>query len=237
MRKLLVFLIVLLVLVVGVDIAGRAIAESKAGEAIANQGNLSPAPDVNIHGFSFLWQAVGGDYGHITLSSQGLTAGKLVGITATADLYDVKLAISEAVSGNVDNLTATRADLTAAIPAAALSSAIGGAGLKVSAGAAGALRLSTTVEAGGQALPVTVDVKPTVTNSVLHLAGAKLVDSPAAVLPALVSSLVRGLNLELPLTDLPFPLRSASALVLNNSLVVTGRVDNLKIGEILKAAG
>lgn len=237
MRKLLVFLIVLLVLVVGVDIAGRAIAESKAGEAIATQGEISPAPDVNIHGFSFLWQAVGGDYGHITLSSQGLTAGKLVGIDATADLFDVKLAISDAVNGNVDDLTAARADLTAAIPAAALSSAIGGTNLKVSAGTAGALRVSTSVEAAGQTLPVTVDVKPTVTNGVLHLGAVKLVDVPAAVPPALTSALAKRLTLDLPLTDLPFPLRSASAVVLNNTLVVTGRVDNLKIGEILKAAG
>lgn len=237
MRKLVIVLVVLIVLVVGIDIAGRLVAESKTGEAIATQSGISPAPDVNIHGFSFLWQAAGGKYSHVTVSSSNLSAGRLARINAVADLYDVKLPFSDAISGKVDNLTAGRADLVVAIPAAALSSALDQQDLTVGAGDSGALRITTMVASGGRAFPVQVDVNPIVSDGVLHLSAARLIPGPAVVPPAVASQLVKNLTVNLPLTALPFPLRSASAAVEGSELVVKATADDVNIGAIIKAAG
>lgn len=237
MRKLVIVLAVLIVLGVAVDIAGRLVAESKAGEAIATASGITPAPDVNIHGFSFLWQVFGGDYSHVTVSSTNLSAGRLTGIHAVADLYEVKLPFSEAISGKVDNLTAGRADLVAVIPAAALSSALRQQDLKVGAGDRGALRITTTVASGGRTFPVQVDVKPTVDAGVLHLSAARLIPGSVAVPAALATQLAKSLTVSLPLTALPFRLRSASATAEGNQLVVKGTAVDVKIGVIINAAG
>jgi len=236
-RKFVIFLVVLIALVVGADIAGRLVAESKTGEAIATQGRITPAPEVNIHGFSFLWQAVGGTYSHVTVSSSNLSAGRLARITAVADLYGVKLPFSDAISGKVDNLTAGRADLVVAIPAAALSSALGQQNLTVGAGDSGALRITTTVASGGRTFPVQIDVKPIVSDGVLHLSAARLIPGPVVVPPAVASQLAKDLTVNLPLTALPFPLRSASAAVEGSELVVKGTAEDVNIGAIIKAAG
>lgn len=237
MRKLLVTLIVLIVLVVAADFAGRAIAESKAGEAIATKTPITPAPDVNIHGLSFLWQAFNGQYSHITLTSSDLTVGRLTGIDATADLFDVHFPLSDAIGGNVDNLTAGHANLGARIPASALSSALDQQNLTVTAGADGALRLGTTLAAAGQTFPVQVDLKPTVSNGTLHLKGATVVDAPAAVPSALTDALVHQVSIDLPLVGLPFPLDTATASVDGDTLVLTGAARELKIGQLVKSAG
>lgn len=236
-RKLLVFLVILIVIVVGLDFAGRAVAESKTGEAIASQAGISPAPDVDIHGLSFLWQAIDGNYGHVTLTGTDLSTGKLTGIGAVADLYDVALPLSDALSGNVDKLTAGHATIRASIPPAALSTVLGQQQITVAVGTNGALRLGTSIAAAGQTFSVQVEVKPSVSKGVLHLSGGTVVNAPAALPPALTASLVKGLNIDIPLSGLPFLIESAAATVEGGSLIVTAQTGPVKIGELIKAAG
>lgn len=238
MRKLLIFLVVLLVIVVGLDFAGRAVAESRAGEAIATQANVTPAPDVDIHGLSFLWQAIGGNYEHITVTSHQLTAGRLTGIDATADLYDVRLTISDVMGGNLDNMTSGHADVVASIPAPALGAVLQQQELTVGPGDNGALRLGTTVAAAGQTFPVTIDVTPTYSNGTLRLSNARLVDAPAAVPAALTNSLIKNFSVDLPLgAGLPFRLETASVRVDGSNLTLSGTARDVKIGRLMRAAG
>ncbi len=231
------FLVVLAVIVVGLDFAGRAIAESKTGEALGRQGAISPAPNVDIHGMSFLWQAVDGNYSHVTLTASNLSTGKLTGIAAVADLYDVAFPLSDALSGNVSTLTVGHANIRASIPSAALSTVLGQRHLTVAAGSNGVLRLGASIAAAGQSFAVQVEVKPSVSNGVLHLVGGKVVNAPAALPAALASALVKGLNIDLPLTGLPFPIESATTTVEAGSLMVTARTGAVKVGELVKAAG
>ncbi|WP_029137633.1 LmeA family phospholipid-binding protein [Nakamurella lactea] len=237
MRKLLITLIVLILLVIGADFAGRAIAESKAGEAIATEGGVSPAPDVDIHGMSFLWQAIAGNYQHITVASHDLSTGKLTGVDATVELYDVRLTISDVLDGNVDSLTSGHADITASIPAPVLASVLEQQELTVAAGDNGALRLGTTVAAAGQTFPVTIDVTPTYADGTLRLGNAKVVEAPAAVPTALTNALIKDFSIDLPLTGLPFRLDSATARVDGSALVLTGSARDVQLGQLLQAAG
>ena len=115
MRKLLIFVFVLIVIVVGLDIGGRYYAESQASKTIGEQTG-TPDPAVDIHGFSFLVQAIPGHYQNVTLSSQDVTAGPITGIATTIELYDVHFPLGDAIKGNTDNLTAAHATLSGVVP-------------------------------------------------------------------------------------------------------------------------
>lgn len=236
MRKLLIALFILAVLLVGADFAGRAIAESKTGEAIAQRASITPAPGVDIHGFSFLWQAVRGEYGHITLTANDLRSNGLTGIDIAAELYDVTLPLSDALGGRADQLTAGRADVTARIPSESLGTVLNQPRLRVTGGADNAVRVSTTLSAAGQSLPVTAEVSASVTDNTLRLTGERLVgELPGGLNASLADQFVRQLNFSVPLTDLPVTIASGSVRADGSTLVVTAETRNVQIGRLISA--
>lgn len=227
MRKLVIFLGVLLVLVVGADVAGRAIAEARASEAIAGRTGI-PAPSVDIHGFSFLVQAIPGRYTNISLASSDVTAGPITGIAATIELYDVDFPLGDAIRGETSNLTASSATVNGVIPDSALTSAIGRADTTVSAGPDGTIRLSTTVPVQGRSVPVTADLVASYDSGVLHLDATGLT---AGGLPIPdVSQLTKQLSLELPLKDLPFTVEAANLRAYGTDLILTATANDVRIG-------
>jgi Tfp pilus assembly major pilin PilA len=95
MRKILVvFLILLVVIVVGADIALRGFAERTVAERVAQQMQTSEEPDVTIGGWAFLPQAIGGTYSEITITAGSATVSgvTLEQIEATATDVDAPLA-------------------------------------------------------------------------------------------------------------------------------------------------
>ena len=226
MRKLLIFGIVLIVIVVGVDIGGRFYAESKASEAIGQQTGTT-APDVNIHGFSFLAQAVPGHYQHVTLTSSDVTAGPVTGITATMELYDVDFPLSDAIKGKSDQLTAAQADVTGLIPDSQLATAMKQPNVTISPGAGGSIRLSTTATVLGRQIPITADLVASYAGGTLHLDATGL--TAAGVSLSALTNLTNGLSVSLPLTDLPFTLDAATLTASGPNLVLTATATNVKI--------
>ncbi|GAB2512417.1 LmeA family phospholipid-binding protein [Nocardiopsis aegyptia] len=94
MRKfLVVFLILLVVVVVGGDIALRGFAERMVAERVAQQMQTSEQPDVAIGGWAFLPQALGGTYSEITITAGTATVRgvTLEQIEATATEVDAPL--------------------------------------------------------------------------------------------------------------------------------------------------
>jgi hypothetical protein len=230
-RKLVVFLGVLLVLVVGADVGGRAIAETRASEAIAGRTGL-PAPSVDIHGFSFLVQAIPGRYSNISLASSDVTAGPITGIAARMELYDVDFPLGDAIRGDTSNLTAGSATVNGVIPDSALTSAIGRAGTTVSAGPDGTIRVSSAVGLEGQSIPVTADLVASYDSGVLRLNASGLT---AGGLPIPeVSRLTKELSVELPLKNLPFTVEAANLRSSGTDLILTATANNVKIGSAVQ---
>lgn len=226
MRKLIGTVVVLLALLVAADFGGRALAQSKAQTAIASSSSQIADPDVTVHGFPFLTQAISGSYRQITVASNNVSAGSLAGVRAQLDLFDVTLPLSDALSGTLDQLTAGRGTLTAEIPAASLATVLGRPGLTVGGAGSGSdggpgddtVRIGTTVAVAGTVLAVTIDVAVSVSNGVLHL-----VASPSSVggvvVPAdIVQKIGTELTVDLPLTGLPFPLQNATVTAKDGSL-------------------
>ncbi len=231
MRKLLIFLVVVILLEVGVDIGGRAFAESKAGEAIATQTGTA-APSVAIHGFSFLVQALPGHYQHITLTSQDVTVGPITGIATTIELYDVDFPLSDALKGDTTHLHAAAVRLRGEIPTSRLSAVMTQAGVSITAGPAGAIRVSTTISALGKQIPVSADLTPSFGSGTLHLdatnvTGAGISLSSIAALS--LTDLTKNLSLALPLKDLPFTVGAATLTASGNNLVLLATANDVGI--------
>lgn len=235
MRKLLITLFVLAVLLVGADIAGRAIAESKAGEAIATRTAVTPAPTVTVHGWSFLWQLVRTHFDHLTVSTADLTAGELSGVGLSMELYDVQMPFSDALAGRLDNLTAGRADVRAAIPVTSIARLVDRPGLTLANGDDGALRVTATMAIAGQTFTASADVTTAISGNALHLKATKLVAGPGGLPVAVSTQLLKGLSLTVPLSGLPFQLRDSAVSVQDGRLVLTGSATDVAIPALLRA--
>lgn len=230
MKAFLITLVLLLALLVGADFVGRAVAESKAGEAIAGQTGGQIAPEVDIHGFSFLAQALPGDYQKVTIAQQDLTVGPFTGVGAIVELYNVTYPLSAALAGSTDEMVAGRADLRATIPAAALSAHLQQAGLTLSSGENGSARISTSVDVLGRQVPVSADVQLALADGNLTLTAGQ-VTADGIDLPD-PGAIAQSLNLSVPLTGLPIDLDAAAVAVEGDAVVVTATVLDLRVSEL-----
>lgn len=226
MRRLLIFVVIVILLLVGIDIGGRALAESKAGEAIGTRTG-TPAPAVHIHGFSFLVQALPGHYSNITLTSSDITVGPISGIGATMQLYTVDFPFGDAIKGDTTQLTAAQATLTAVITDAEIARAISQTGVTVSAGPGGAIRLSAGIAVAGRTVAVSADLVPSFASGVLRL-DATGVSAAGIALPN-VAELTRNLSLALPLGDLPFTVDAATLTASGPDLILTATANEVRV--------
>ncbi|MGH3238988.1 MAG: LmeA family phospholipid-binding protein [Spirillospora sp.] len=117
MRKVLLVLLVLFaVCVVAADRLGVRVAEDKIGEQVAAEYDLQQQPDVTIHGFPFLTQALGGDYDHIEVTIDDWTQQGITVTGVKVDMRGVSAPLSEVTKGSSANITARTATASAVIP-------------------------------------------------------------------------------------------------------------------------
>ena len=105
MRKLLVVLIFLAVVLGVIAVIADPIARNRAEDEIANQvaaqyPDLSQRPDVSIHGFSFLYQALTGNYEEIDIglgrwTDQGVTVDDV-----NVEMRGLNAPVSEIMKGS-----------------------------------------------------------------------------------------------------------------------------------------
>jgi hypothetical protein len=221
-KALLITLGVLVLLVIGVDIGGRALAENRAAAAITQAAKLTTAPDVSIHGFSFLAQALPGHYSHITVVDHNLPMGKLGDVDTTIEMYNVDFPLSDALKGNTDTLTAESVDLRAAIPTAALTNAVAGTNITIQSGPGGTIELTTTLQVQGISVPVTADLTATFVNGILKLTPTKV--TAAGIANGAADTLAKQLAVSLPLPELPLPVKTATVTTSGNNLLLNAHL-------------
>lgn len=226
------FLFILVLLLVGADIAGRVVAQNEAATAISRQSGTATIgrTTVAIRGFSFLAQAIPGRYQHITLTASDVVVGPVVGIAATIELYDVRFPLSDALKGNTGTLLAGRATLRGVLASSAVTSAIPRSGAVISAGADGAIVVAAPVSIGGRTIPVTADLLPSFSAGVLRL-NAMNVRAAGISLPD-VDAITQDLSVTLPLDKLPFPVEGATVQASGPDLVLTATAYNVKLDAI-----
>ena len=126
----LVVLVVLVVIAVGVlvvlDRVGKGIAEDRVAGQLAERGGLAGTPDVEIAGFPFLTQALGGEYDDVRIHLTAEELGQPAGTRADVSLRGVHVALSDALSGSVQEIPVDRVEGTATLSWDLLAQQLGG---------------------------------------------------------------------------------------------------------------
>lgn len=230
MRTLLTLVVLLLLVLVGVDVGGRALAESKAGDALAVRASLATAPEVTIHGLSFLAQALPGRYQKVTVTSSGLRIGPIAGVGAVVQLYDVTLPLSDAIGGDVQRLAAGTAELHATFPVSEVLTALHQGAGTLTAAADGGLTLSSSVSLAGRGFPVSVELGIQIVGGSLQVRARSIraAGISAAALPGLRSAF----TLDVPLAGLPVPVQAGTVSVQGSRLVLDARLTDVTAGSL-----
>lgn len=152
MKTLLVLLVLLLGLLVVGDRVAVAVVEGRVADELAAQEQVTGEPEVDVRGFPFLTQALGGRYHDVRIALTATEPERGDPIPVDVALRGVRLPISDALSGSVSQLPVDRIDGTATISYGVLAAQLGG-DTEVTPEGEG-LRISRTVEVLGQSLPV-----------------------------------------------------------------------------------
>ncbi|MGY1916258.1 LmeA family phospholipid-binding protein [Blastococcus sp. SYSU DS0973] len=201
-------LAVLLVLLVGLgallDRVAVGVAEGQVAEQLAAGGNLAGRPEVDVRGFPFLTQAVGGRYQevHIALTAEQL--GQPEGTRADVTLRGVRLPLSAVLSRQVSEVPVDRIDGTATLSYALLAREIGGDAVLEREG--DGLRITRTVELLGQTLPLTASGTVAVDGNELVVDVDRAAGAGVDIPRVLVGRVTDLLDLRYPV-ELPFGLR------------------------------
>jgi hypothetical protein len=159
---------------------------------------------VDITGFPFLTQAVGGTYDDVKISLTAAELGQPAGTRADVDLRGVHLPLSSVLSGSVSRIPVDRVDGTATLSYALVSSQIGHGTTLSWAG--GGLRLSTSVTVLGQTVPLTAVGTVRLDGDQLVVDASQASAAGVSVPSALVSRASRALDLRYRVPALPFGL-------------------------------
>lgn len=226
MRKLAVGLVVLALLLIGGDFALRFVATRQIGDAVRQKLGLPQTPSVSISGFPFVTQALNGQYDTISASLAPTAFGPVQNVTVNVDLIGVRIPLSDAIRGNADAMTAAGSQVRITIPVASVASALGLPDLSVQQ-SGGVMQLTTTITVLGQQFPISSSLDAVVADGTVALRAGVPVGI-GATLPAAVSQAAgSALNLDIPLSDLPFAITRGSISAFGSNLIVDAATSEL----------
>jgi hypothetical protein len=204
-RALVVVLLLLVGLAVVADRVGVGIAEDRVGQAIAERGQLAGQPEVDIAGFPFLTQAIGGRYDDVRILLTAADLGQPEGTRADVRLHGVQVPLSDVLSGAVEQVPVERIDGTATLSYALLSEQLPPGTTLTREG--DGLRVDSTVQLAGLTLPLTATGTVTLDGDavVLDVTGAS--GAGVEVPSWLVDQATDLLQVRHPLPELPFGLK------------------------------
>jgi hypothetical protein len=101
-RRLVITFVVLLGLLVVADFGAAAVFEYQVSKRAREQFHLTDDPSVKVGGFSFLAQAISGEYGHVMIDAKGVPVeDTLRDLEVHIELRDVQAPLGELVSGSL----------------------------------------------------------------------------------------------------------------------------------------
>jgi hypothetical protein len=104
-RRLVITFVVLIGLLVVADFSAAAIFEYQVSKRARDQFGLADDPAVKVGGFSFLAQAVSGEYSHVTIDAKGVPVEEtLRDLEVHIELRDVQAPLGDLVSGSLEEV-------------------------------------------------------------------------------------------------------------------------------------
>jgi hypothetical protein len=204
-RALLVVLLLLGGLVLAADRGAEAFAEDRVAQLVAERGGLAGRPEVEIGGFPFLTQAVGGRYDDVRIGLTGADLGQPEGTRADVSLRGVQVALSDVLSGSVQQVPVERVDGTATLAYALLAAELG-PGTTVTRNGDG-LRVQRTVEVAGVSVPLTATGTVSLDGDTLVVDVGDVSSAGVDVPSLLVEQVSDALDVRYRIPPLPFGLQ------------------------------
>src|SRR5262249_28624202 len=124
LRRTIIALIVLIGLLVVADFTAAAIAEHEVAKRAKAQFNLADDPSVRIGGFSFLLQAICGQYDHISVDGTGVPVKDLHDVAVHIDLNGVQASLGDLLAGNTNGIRVSEAKGRVTVKASDVTTAI-----------------------------------------------------------------------------------------------------------------
>lgn len=240
MRRFLITAAVLVVIIAagvfGLDRAVAAYAEGQIRQQtvaeVAKQGMKSDEPKVDVGGFPFVTQVIGGKYDKITiildnLSGQGITLPEL-----TLEATGVNAPL-EALRSHQGSITADKVTGHSVIPWASVVAAAKLPELKLSANADGTLKVAGTASFAGLSVPLTGSAQVTLASPtslrvrVTELAGTD--PNLNTAINALIDRFKERLVFTFQLPKLPYNLKLSKIQPTPDGLDISGYAENVPL--------
>ncbi len=208
MRALVAVAVLLLGLAVLLDRVAVGVAEDRVATEVASKGGLEDAPEVDIAGFPFLTQAIGGRYDDVRISLTAAELGQPEGTRADLSLQGVHVPLSAVLSGSVGEVPVDRIDGTATLSYALLAAQLGADTELAREG--DRLRITRTVEILDQQVRLTAVGEVELEGADLVVDVQEAAGAGVEVPAFLLDRAVDLLDLRYPVPALPFGLRVTS---------------------------
>jgi hypothetical protein len=219
LRALVVVLVLLLGLAVLADRVAHGMAEDRVAAELVEKGGLQGSPEVEIAGFPFLTQALGGRYDDVRISATAEELGQPAGTRADIALHGVQVPLSSVLSGSVGEVPVERIDGTATLSYDLLEAQLGGDTTLHREG--DGLRITKTVELLGQEIPLTATGTVTLDGNDLVVDVANATGAGVDIPDLLVDRVADLLDLRYAVPALPFGLTLTSVTPADDGVDVT----------------
>jgi hypothetical protein len=219
LRALVVVLVLLLGLAVLADRVAHGMAEDRVAAELVEKGGLQGSPEVEIAGFPFLTQALGGRYDDVRISATAEELGQPAGTRADIALHGVEVPLSSVLSGSVGEVPVERIDGTATLSYDLLEAQLGGDTTLHREG--DGLRITKTVELLGQEIPLTATGTVTLDGNDLVVDVANATGAGIDIPDVLVDRVADLLDLRYAVPALPFGLTLTSVTPADEGVDVT----------------
>jgi hypothetical protein len=239
-KKLIALLISLVVLVAVVVIADRVaagIAEDKVGGLIADQASehgvtSKKAPDVDITGFPFLTQVLGGEYSEIDITLTDLGSGDLTLPKLEIRATDVTAAFSDVMAGT-GPITATHMEADGFVSYESLTKVLENLiDAEVTPEEGNTLGIAATVDVAGQPIDVAGKASVEFSDGVLSIQAQDFTADGVTLPPGsegVLNGLAQQFSREVPIPPLPYDLKLAEPQFDKDAIVLSAAADNVPL--------
>ena len=215
----------LALILLGLD-RGAAYAASRVlASKMQSQQHLRSKPQVDIRGFPFLTQVIGGKYTEVDVAAKGITSNGLRIQEIDVQAQGIRIALSEAIHGRVKDVPVDHATGTVHLAYADVNALLAARAdniPSISYDSAGRVTVHGKLAALGVTATASVSADVSVDADVVRV--VPLADSLGS-LPAALRSLARSaLTFSFPVTGLPFGIHLRSGSVTPDGVVLTAEV-------------
>lgn len=235
--RVVITLAVVVAVLVAIDWGAAVVAQNLVADQVKKDLSLKKDPSVDIHGFPFLTQAIGGKYDHITVTAHSVDAvGELRIATLRAELYGVKASVGDIVDDKADKIKVGSVDGTATIGQSTVAALLNVPSLKIApvggtkpVGPSAHAKLTGRLGVAGQSADVTVDATIKVAGGDVHVIPKRATVGGKPVPDLVKGTVLNAFSTSLTPGTLPYGLRPTGVAIRKGAVLLSGHAEHVKV--------